>query len=184
MVMFPVVIMAMTDDDDRAYMEWLYRQYYRLMYSTAWKFFRDKAIVDDIVSDGCLALIKNIQTIKTLECSKLRAYIVSTIRNTSLNYFDKQQRMDSHVTSGDWEAVSSLSDETDIERKVVLEDELMQVWKAIMQLSTKEQQIMRMKYVLDMTDEEIARNVGLSANSIRKYVSRAREHIKAIVYAE
>ena len=77
-----------------------------------------------------------------------------------------------------------MSDGFDIEEKVLLEDELARVWNAIKQLPIKEQQIMRMKYVMEMPDDEIAKEVGLSTSSIRKYIGRARDHIKAIVYAE
>ena len=66
----------------------------------------------------------------------------------------------------------------------VLEDELKRVWRAIAQLPVKEQQIMRMKYVMEMPDEKIAKEVGLAPSSIRKYIGRAREQIKAIVYTE
>ena len=184
MIMLPSVILAMPAGDDRDYMEWLYKEHYRLMFSTAWKVFKDKATVDDIVSESCLALMKKIPTLRGLERNKLRVYIVSTVRNTSLNFFDKQQRINSHVVGDESEAIEAVSDGFDVEEKVVLEDELSRVWKAIKQLPTKEQQIMRMKYAMEMADDEIAKEVGRSANSIRKYVGRARDRIKAIVYAE
>lgn len=47
MVIFPQVILDMPEGSDRDYMEWLYREYCALMFSTAWKYFRDKA---DVVS--------------------------------------------------------------------------------------------------------------------------------------
>ena len=43
---------------------------------------------------------------------------------------------------------------------------------------------MHMKYALEFPDTVIAERVGLSVNSIRKYISRARDHIKAMIYAE
>lgn len=184
MIILPSVILAMPAGDDRDYMEWLYKQHYRLMFSTAWKIFRDKATVDDIVSESCLALMKKIPLLRGLERNKLRIYIVSTVRNTSLNFFDKQKRINSHVVSNESEVIEALSDGFDIEEKVLLEDELARVWNAIKQLPIKEQQIMRMKYVMEMPDDEIAKEVGLSTSSIRKYIGRARDHIKAIVYAE
>lgn len=49
MIMLPSVILAMPAGDDRNYMEWLYKEHYRLMFSTAWKIFKDKATVDDVV---------------------------------------------------------------------------------------------------------------------------------------
>lgn len=184
MLFLPTVIMAMPSEADRDFMEWLYKQHYRLMFSTAWKIFRDKATVEDIVSDSCLALMKKLPLLRSIERNKLSVYIVSTVRNTALNYYDKQKRTNIYIVTGENVEVDSKADKLNLEEKVLLEDEVERVWKAIMQLPEKEQQILRMKYAMEMSDDEIADKVGLSVNSIRKYVSRAREHIKAIVYAE
>lgn len=184
MVIFPQVILDMPEGSDRDYMEWLYREYCALMFSTAWKYFRDKADVEDIVSDGCLSLMQNIPTLRSLERNKLGVYIVSTIRNTAFNHYAKQKRTNDRTTAASNEVIQSVADTTNVERKVALEDELAYVWKAIGQLPEKEQQIMHMKYALEFPDTVIAERVGLSVNSIRKYISRARNHIKAMIYAE
>lgn len=63
----------------------------------------------------------------------------------------------------------------------MMEYELSCVWDAMRKLPTKEQQIMLMKYFMEMSDNEIAEKVGLAASSIRKYISRARGRIKLIV---
>lgn len=184
MITLPSVILAMPAGNDRDYMEWLYREHYRLMYATAWKFFRDQATVDDVVSESCLAFMKNLPTLRALERNRLRAYIVSTVRNTSLDFIRRQQRVSSHTADGEGEAIETVPDSFKVEEKVLLEDELSRVWKAIEQLPKKEQQIMRMKYAMEMSDVDIAREVGLSENSIRTYIKRARDRIKAIVYQE
>lgn len=184
MIIIPNIILNILEGDDRDYMESMYRKYYRLMFSTAWKIFRDKATVDDVVSDSCLALIKKISVLRELEPNKLRVYIVSTVRNTALNHFDKQQRLDSHVTHYEFETIETIADGFTLEKNILLEDELTLVWNAIKQLSIKEQQILRLKFVMELSDSEVAKIVGLSPASIRKYISRARDRIKAIVYAE
>lgn len=184
MLILPIVILAIHTDDDRDYMEWLYNNHYRLMFSTAWKIFRDKNTVEDVVSESCVALMKNIPTLRSLDRNRLRIYIVSTVRNTALNFFDKQQRLNRFIMDGANEALESATDNFDVEKKVMLDDELKHVLQAIARLSIKEQQILRMKYVLEMSDEQIAREVGLAPSSIRKCIGRAREKIKAIVYVE
>ena len=184
MLILPIVIMVMPEGDDRDYMEQLYRDYHRLMFSTAWRYSREKAVVEDIVSDSCVALIKKIPTLRELEENKLKAYIITTVKNTALNCFDKQKRSINYTFSDDGKILDSIADAFDMEKKIALADELACVWRAIRQLPEKEQQVMYMKYALEMPDEKIAEKIGLSVNSIRKYVSRAREHIKKTVYTE
>lgn len=184
MLIFPLVILDMPEGSDRDYMEWLYREHCALMFSVAWKYCKDKAAVEDIVSSGCLSLMRNIPTLRSLEPDKLRVYIVSTIRNTAFNHSAKQKKMNAHTIAASGDTLQSIADTTNIESKVALEDELASVWKAIQQLPEMERKIMYMKYALELPDSVIAERVGLSVNSIRKYISRARSHIKAMIYSE
>lgn len=182
MIVLPSVILAMPAGEDRDFMEQLYREHYRLMFATAWKYSDNKDIVEDIVSDGCVSLMKNLHTLRTLDSHKLKAYIVTTIRNTSFDYFDKQKN--NRVIPIDNEGIENLTNKQDLEKKVFLQEELASVCEAIDMLSQKEQQVMRMKFFMDLSDEEIAERVGISVNSIRSYISRARKRLKAMIYAE
>ena len=184
MIILPVAILAMPEGYDRQYMEILYRQKHRLMFATAWRYFNTPAEVEDVVSDSCLALIKNLPTIRGLECNKLNAYIVSIVKNTAINHINARRRRERVFSNVDDEAVMDTSDGLNVERKVELEEELEQVTHAIEQLSQNERDVMRMKYFMEMDDEAIARETGLSVNSIRQYVVRARKHIKAALYAD
>ncbi|MBE5772316.1 MAG: sigma-70 family RNA polymerase sigma factor [Clostridiales bacterium] len=183
MISLPYVIAVMPEGENKDYMTWLYEQHYRLMYSIAWEYSKDRATVEDIVSDSVVALLQKIETLRPMERNKLSAYIVTTVRNTALNHCDKQQRINSHVIHTDIEVMSRVPDRQDIEKKIVLDEELDIVWEAISRLPEKEMLVMKMKFSLDLPDDVIADEVGLSVNSIPKYISRAREHIKEIIYA-
>ena len=49
MLVMPLVIQVIENDDDRHFMEQLYTDYNRLMYSTAWKYVVSGVEVDDIL---------------------------------------------------------------------------------------------------------------------------------------
>ncbi|MEG0494090.1 MAG: sigma-70 family RNA polymerase sigma factor [Raoultibacter sp.] len=182
MLMMPLVILTMTDDSDREYMEWLYTQYHRLMLSTAWKFVKTQADVEDIVSDSCVALIKNMNTIRGKDCNVLKSYIVSTVRNTAIDYFRRQQRTNARFLQGDDEVIERVADDASLEHKVLLREELRIVRQAISNLSEHERDVLRLKYQKGKSDIEIAEMIGLSESSVRVYVMRARKHIMAVVY--
>ena len=183
MIILPSVILSMPAGEDRDFMEQLYREHYRLMFATAWKYSDNKEAVEDIVSDGCLSLMRNLYTLRNLGDHKLKAYIVTTIRNTSFDYFEKQKTSRS-VPLDDNEWIGQLTGKHDLERKVFLREELASVCEAIDMLSPNERQVMRMKFFMNLSDEEIAGRVGISVNSIRSYISRARKKLKAMIYGE
>lgn len=178
----PCVILAMTDEDDRHYMEWLYTEHQRLMLATAWKFTSNQADVEDIVSDGCVAIIQKIDTVRKMERNVLRSYIVSTIRNTAISHRRKRQRENAMFCHVDREGAPQIADPATVEQKVLLQAELRSMRQAISQLSEREQLILRWKYQQNRSDHEIAEHFGLSDSSVRVYAMRARAHLKATVY--
>lgn len=184
MIVLPIVILAMPSGEDRDFMEGLYRKYYRLMYATARKYVSDASAVEDVVSDSCVALMRRISTLRELDSGKTCAYIVTTVRNTSINALRKQSRLNRVFSSGDEEFVEAVPDGEDFVQRILLEDELAAVMRAIESLPEKERMVMRMKYSMELSDEAIAEQVGISASSVRTYVRRARNHIKAILYRE
>ena len=78
--MFPLVLMTVMDDDDRNYMITIYEQYQWLMLVTARRYVQTSYDQEEIISEACLALIKKIPTLRTLESKKLSAYIATTVR--------------------------------------------------------------------------------------------------------
>ena len=182
MLIIPTVILAIDSDSDRAYMTLLYKQHHALMLKTAWEFTRERADVEDIVSDSCASLIEKIETIRHLECNALRAYIVTTVRNTAIDFCRKQQRTNARFLHVDEEVTARMADHTSIENKIMLRDEIAQVKRALLDLPERERDVLRMKIQKGMNDKEIAEAVGLAESSVRKYVARARNHLKEALY--
>ena len=182
MLMIPTVILAIDSDNDRAYMTLLYRQYRSLMLKTAWNYTRVAADVEDIVSDSCTALIENLNTIRDLECNVLRAYIVTTVRNKDIDFCRKQKRLNAKFLHIDEEVVSQVADTDTVEKKVLLHDEIEQVRSVLLRLPERERDVLRLKYQVGLRDSEIAAMIGLAESSVRKYVERARKHLKASLY--
>ena len=74
MLLLPMAILTMADEDDRVYMTRLYREYRALMLTTAWEYSEDSGTVDDIVSESCVALIRHLGKLKEMEKAALRVF--------------------------------------------------------------------------------------------------------------
>jgi len=182
MFMIPVLIQAISDDSARALMENLYINYNHLMFSTAWRYCTDRQSAEDIVSDSCIAFINHLEKIQTLNSNVLKSYIVSTVRNTAINFLKRKKQADARVQYVSDEVMAQIASADSVERQVELQDEIAAVLNAVYSLPDKEQAVLRMKYGTDWKDEEIAAAVGLSESSVRKYVIRARKKVKNAVY--
>ena len=146
MMIIPTVILSIVSDSDRAFMTLLYEQHRALMLKTAWNYSRVRADVEDIVSDSCTSLIENIDTIRGLECNVLRAYIVTTIRNTAIDFCRKQQRTNAVFLHVDEEVTARMVDSDSFENKILLRDEINRVQEALHNLPEREQDVLRLKY--------------------------------------
>lgn len=69
-----------------------------------------------------------------------------------------------------------------MEHRIMLGEEIKLVSKAINDLPKKEMQVFLLKYAYDMDAYIIAEIVGISKESVSKYLRRAKEKIKAKVY--
>ncbi len=182
MIFLPTVVPAKPDNEEREFMKTLYEQNNKLMFAVAWKYLHDPMRVQDVVSQSCVKLMENIDTLRTLEEPKLRAYIVRVVRNNSINYIKKRNSDNTRCKSIDNYDELNIPVEHDFTHKIALEEELSLVMSAIDSLPEKERDIMRMKFSMNMSDEEIAKKVSLSTASIRQYIRRARKRLKEIVY--
>ncbi|MBQ2957689.1 MAG: sigma-70 family RNA polymerase sigma factor [Clostridia bacterium] len=182
MILIPCSVQAMPEGGDKSYMEWLYCEYRRLMYAMAWKFAREPEDACDIVSESCLRLIEKIQLLKTLETPQLKSYVCMTVRNTAITYLTRTDRGMIAMDLASEDSLPIIGCESP-EEQIILQDELDRVWTAISQLPDMEQSIMRMKYDLGLSHNEIAERTGLSPNNVSKRICRARNHLKTRLYA-
>ena len=84
--MIPFAILAIEDSDDRDFMEHLYTNYQRLMYSEIRKIISDHLATEDLLHSVIVKLIDKISLLRSLTKAKLINYIITTCRNTALNY--------------------------------------------------------------------------------------------------
>ena len=184
MLMLPMVIMTMEDEDNREYMTRLYRDYQALMLKTAWEYSQDSGTVEDIVSDSCVALIQHLNQLKAMDKPALRAYIVITVRNKALDDLRRQALRRKNFVTMDENTLDSLEETTSFERKLSLRQEMEIVREAIANLPADEQDVLRMKFFRHMTDKEIAACMEIAENRVRVLIMRSRKKLKQMLYRE
>ena len=172
-MLFPLLFLLLDSDADRQFFEDLYTQYHRLMYAQALQITKDSSTAQDVISDSLMALMKKIDLLRTLPCNKLRAYAVITVKHMALNRYKQKKREN---VAGDI-AVEDLAGQGSVDENLLSQAGIEQVKAAICALPEREKQIMLMKYFRELTDEEIAEEMGVKPVSVRVHLSRARKHL-------
>lgn len=174
--MLPVAILAMRNTKDQQFMATLYLEHRKLMYSVAYNVLRKHDDVEDVINSACEALIKKISGIRNLNSCTLRSYVVSTVRNTAINFVVKRNRQSKYVLGDGEELLSIVADGKDIERDLLRGEDIRAMERALMNLPELERDLLRMKYYDQLSDKEISETVGIKESSVRMYLTRARRH--------
>lgn len=177
--MIPFIIQAVESPQDRDFMEALYLQYNRLIYSEVWKILKNDWDTEDVIQQVLIRLINNIPKLQTLDRSHTINYIIVTARHTSYNFL----RDNKHIVEFPFDETFDVVDETLVsadERLIVLEESEYTdtAWQS---LDERSRRLLEMKYILEMPNEEIAQEIGVSANSVRMLLTRARDRLKTAV---
>lgn len=166
------------NEDERVFLEETFDKYNRLMFSVAYKYGLQRQDAEDVVMDSILSVHKNITKIQALNVEKTQVYIVSIVRNASLDFLRREKRRGMVFQNTEENEMEQLASEENVEERISLQDEIELVMKAIHELPESERQVMYMKYSKNMENEDIASSLGLSPESIRKYLSRGRNRVR------
>ena len=165
-------------EEERTFMETLYENHKKTMYYVAFRECHDPHLANDLMQDCLVNLIKNISTIRKLNCCKIDAYIVVAIRRLYINYAKKERR--TTLLPIDEPFIAAVADEKIAEIELEKEAAKQTVKDLLDRLSPRDQLILQSKYILGLNEEEIAAAVGCKPSSVRTLICRARARAKAI----
>ena len=172
-------IMAIENDDDRAFMQRLYTVHERLMYRAALKMTRNIRDADDVVGAACESLIKGIDHLKAINVRAHPAYITSAVRNQALMLLRRRRieyRAIGHLLGSNRLPKEYVTD--DVDTRLFYQCTLEKVVETIQRLSENDQHILRMKFFDQLSDQEIGEILGLQLSSVRSRLTRARRRLR------
>lgn len=175
MMFIPVAILSIGNEDDRAFMVRLYVDYRWLMYKVALSVVREPQLAEDMVSQTLCEMIDNLEKIRAVDCCKLRGYIVSFVRNVSVDFVHKRDRQGKYFFLTGEEAEVAAEDSVD--ENLIRTAEIDALKRGLARLSENDRLLLTMKYFDGLSDEEIAARLGVAKASVRTYLMRARNRL-------
>lgn len=175
--MIAFICTAVHDPSDRDFMLWVYQEFEKLMFSTARKYTADSSAREDIVQDGLVRLIQKVDVLRPMERCILAGYIVSTIRNTAINYLKSQGAIKKHVDDVDEDEFENIASKApSMDELMILAERKAQLTEIWPKLPETDRVLLDGKYILGYTDEELAPQLKCSAASVRMKLTRARRN--------
>lgn len=173
--MIPYYIMVMEDDDDRAFMETLYQNYHRLMYHETIRIVHDPWTTEDLMQTTLVKLIERVDELKQKNRNQLVNYIISACKNRAFNYVRDNAKKVPLPLDEQWNSPDSAKDGKRVEERLMREcdvEELARVWP---RLDERSRYVLESRYLLEMTPQEIAAELGIKPESVRMALTRARK---------
>ena len=157
------------------FMEDLYLRHERLMYFIAGKYTANAQKREDIVQTAVVSLLRKEATLRRLPPYTQINYIAAAVRNTAINALKREQK--------ELDRCISLEDLTETfptqfmpsAEAITLEKELQKDLLAVFQeMKEDAQQLLMGKYLMDLSDAELAQTLGCKPSSIRMKLTRVR----------
>ena len=169
---------ALQDEEDRAFMSRLWRQYHRLMFFIARRYASEPSVLEDIVSDACLRLMEHVDTLRDLSEPQLRAYIRQTVRSRAIQQLRRAGR-EAALSPDDlpWEGEGPW-------RGIELREELELLRWAVARLPEAERQAVRLRYGDGLRGAALAGRLGVAESTARRYLAEAKRRLKDMIYAD
>ena len=180
--MIPYAILTLENESDREFMSSIYIQYERLMYSSIRTVTQDSWLVDDIFQTTFEKLIDKVHLLRTLNRDRLVNYLIVASRNTAYNLCHYQDRYNRNSIFNLCDEPSSDQSFPDIEEYIILQNQLESFCKVWPKLDENSKYILEAKYILEMTDGEIAADLNIKPSSVRMALSRARKNAMSLLH--
>ena len=153
-----------------------YTAYFPILYNYAYSITKDYAVAEDVVSDVFMKLWeeRNVLLIET----SVKSYLFKSVYNQCINVLQKEkvrQKYENYINHLQY----IYEGDSDYPLSSLIESELAEtLQKAIEKLPPQCRKIFEMSRIEGQTHEEIARNLGVSINTVHMQIRRALSKLR------
>lgn len=150
----------------------IYKQYHVQMENVAIHILKEQKDAEDAVQNAFMQVIRHFEKTSKISCEELPFWLISIVKNEALMILRKKKKI---VPMEDWDGIANtVSDITEYEELVELFARLPDTYRAVLE----------MKYLLDYSDKEISKCLGISVTAVSTRASRGRELLRKIAERE
>ncbi len=148
----------------------VFEHYYPTLIKFAYSYIADKDVCQDMVQEVFVALWDQRQR---LEVRSLKSYLMTAVKNKSLTHLRNLGIKDKHSVHVIEYFLNNETSEGVEDSEIAL-----QVKEALKDLPAEMKKIFQLKYVHDLTMNEIAEDLDISVSTVKTQLSRARKKLR------
>lgn len=149
----------------------LYQDYRKLVLYTIRLFIKDSFVVEDLLQDIYILIGKNLAKINMADPVRSKNYIITIARNYCISYLRKQSKINEDFIDD----MSVLQyEQDDILKEVVIKEQFEQLMEDINKLEDIYRVVMELKYIDNLSDDEIAIFLNIKKKTVQMRLYRAK----------
>ena len=164
-------MMAIDTPEDKSKFEKLYRKYRDVMYCAAFGILRDQYQAEDALSQALFKLIDCLEQIKDINGEKTKAFVITITEHTAIDCYRKLRR-ENLTEIKEWEVYSQHAEAfyegNDVE-------------DCINSLPSNYAAVLRLRYSLGYSDEEIAKMLHITKENVRSRAKRGKRKLQELL---
>jgi RNA polymerase sigma-70 factor (ECF subfamily) len=155
----------------------LYNSFFPNLLSTSIRLTGDKKASEDIIHDAFLHLWENHITLSAHHETSLQFYILRVVKNRSINFFKRSQRIRAITL-----ALEQLHDSSNALDTIIQAETVAMIREMIQSFPKRERQCLMMQLDQHMSYQQIADGLQISIKSVERSITQARKRLR--LYAQ
>ena len=170
------------DTEDKDKLEYIYTNYYGIMFTVAIKYAHNEDTARDIIHDSMLKVIATLPNIDMNDPQRLKSYLCVIVKNRAIDVI----RHNSALPICNIEEVDySLTDPSPTPVEQILSvDGYARIINCIQHMNDTYRSVCELKYIGEMTENQIANVLHLSPKAVNARIFRARQLLKSALKEE
>lgn len=162
-------------ESDQEFLKTLYESYQVQMYATASRYVSAPQDREDVVQDAVVRLCGKVQKLRCLPPYALPVYIMFTVKNAAINFQAHQAVVKRHTAPLAAAPEHYPSQVPPPEKALELAESMRDLKRVWHLLSEEDRELLYRKYVLQESNEELAKQYHCQKDSVRMLLFRARQ---------
>ena len=142
-----------------------------MMYGVAFRILADELDAEDAVAESLEKIYRNIDKVSEIDSPQTKGYVVTVIRNTAINIYNRNKRRKTVPLEAVREPAAAESGNSGLSR-------------CIDRLPERERRILILRYHYGYTEEEAAKIMGLTVAAAKKLRQRAKAKLEILCKEE
>lgn len=163
-------------DEQRTFIEELYKNYERKMYGVAFGVLHNKHDAEDAVHSAFIRIIENIEKIMQIPADEQGYYIVIISRNTSIDILRKREN--SEIPLEDIEEVAdTVSLDDVIDSRMTAES----IRECIFKLQENDFEVLFLHLLCELSASDIAKLLNIKSSTASQRIYKAKKNLRKII---